>query len=87
MRQIKLSGRERAVLRAIDFATGTPGDELLEITNLVPEDLVDTLNGLIGIGFAEVAPYAERTSVETFRGALFEVNPSYALELREALRR
>lgn len=87
MKQIKLSGRERTVLRAIDFSTGTTGQEILEHSRLEPEDLVDILNGLMDVGFAEVIPYAEHTSIETFATALFEVNPSYALELRAAMAR
>jgi hypothetical protein len=85
MKQIKLTGRERAVLRSIDFSAGTLGEELLDRTRLEPEDLVDVLNGLITVGYAEVVPYAEHTSLETFRAAIFDVNPSYALQLREAL--
>ena len=85
MKQIKLSGRERSVLRAIDFATGTLGDELLDRTKLGPDDLVDVLNGLITVGYAEMRPYGEATSVETFRETMFDVNPSYALQLREAI--
>jgi hypothetical protein len=85
MKQIKLSGRERTVLRAIDFSTGTVGEELLERTKLEPDDLVDVLNGLMTVGYAEMRPYAESTSLETFRETVFEVNPSYALQLREAM--
>ena len=85
MKQIKLSGRERTVLRAIDFSTGTVGSDLLERTKLQAEDLVDILNGLMTVGYAEVRPYAESTSVETFRDSMFDVNASYALQLREAL--
>ena len=85
MKQIKLSGRERTVLRAIDFATGTSGEELLERTKLAPEDLVDVLNGLMTVGYAEMRPYAEHTSIETLRETTFDVNPSYALQLREAM--
>jgi DNA-binding MarR family transcriptional regulator len=62
MKQIKLSGRERAVLRAIDFSTGTLGQDLLEHTRLQPEDLVDILNGLMDVGYAEVVPFSEHTS-------------------------
>jgi hypothetical protein len=85
MKEIKLSGRERTVLRAIDFSTGTIGHELLDRTNLAPEDLVDVLNGLMTVGYAEMRPYGEATSMETFRETHFDVNPSYALQLREAL--
>jgi len=85
MKKIKLSGRERTVLRAIDFATGTSGEEMLERTKLAPEDLVDVLNGLMTVGYAEMRPYAEHTSIETLRETMFDVNPSYALQLREAM--
>ncbi len=85
MKEIKLSGRERAVIRAIDFTTGTLGADILARTNIQAEDLVDVLNGLIGSGYAEVVPYAENTTMEQMPEALFEVNPSYALDLKEAL--
>jgi hypothetical protein len=87
MREIKLSGRERTVLRAIDFSTGTVGQEILERTQLEPEDLVDTLNALLSVGYAEAVPYMEGTTLEAFRTSMFEVNPSFALELREAMMR
>jgi DNA-binding MarR family transcriptional regulator len=87
MKHIKLSGRERAVLRYIDWATGTNGDELLDCTKIEPEDLVDVLNGLMEVGYVEMMPYAEHTDLDTFREKTFEVNPSYALELRAAMQR
>ena len=87
MKQIKLSGRERAVLRVIDFSSGTPGQEILERTNISAEDLVDILNGLMDAGYAEMVPYAEHTDEATLPTAVFEVNPSYALELRAAMSR
>ncbi|MDB6154318.1 MAG: hypothetical protein JWL90_2771 [Chthoniobacteraceae bacterium] len=87
MKQIKLSGRERAVVRAMDFTNGSVGEELLYRTNLDPEDLVDTLNALVGLGYAEMVPPAEETTVAEFRTVLFEMNPSYAFELRAAIAR
>jgi len=87
MKQIKLTGRERTVLRYIDFATGTSGAELLESTRLDPEDLVDVVNALMEIGYAQMEPYGESTDAATFRDQLFEVNPSYALELKAAMLR
>jgi len=87
MKQIKLTGRERTVLRHIDFAMGTTGEELLDRTRLEAEDLVSTLNGLMEVGFAQMEPYAEATDEVTFRDKLFEVNPSYAQELRTAMAR
>ncbi len=85
MKEIKLSGRERAVLRAIDFAIGTSGEDILTRTRIEEQDLVDVLNGLIDTGYAEVVPYAESITIEGFQSVMFEVNPSYALQLREAL--
>ena len=87
MKQIKLSGRERTVLRHIDFSNGTTGEELIERTRLEPEDLVAVLNALMEVGYAEMNPYAEQTDEATFRDKVFEVNPSYALELRAAMSR
>ena len=85
MKQIKLTGRERSVLRVLDFSTGNTGDELLASSRLEPEDLVDVLNGLMGPGFLEVMPPAEETTVETFRESRFDINPSYAQELRAVM--
>lgn len=87
MKQIRLSGRERTVLRQIDFSCGTTGLDLIERTRLEPDDLVAVLNTLMSVGYAEMNPYAEETDEATFREKLFEVNPSYAQELRAAMAR
>lgn len=86
MKQIKLTGRERSVLRYIDWNCGTIGTELLEMTRLEPDDLVAVLNGLMEVGYVEMVPYAHQTDLETFREKTFEVNPGYALELKAAMR-
>ena len=85
MKQIKLTGRERSVLRVLDFSAGNTGEELLESARLEADDLVDVLNSLMGPGYLEMVPYAEEAKVETFRSARFDINPSYALELRAAM--
>jgi len=87
MKQIKLSGRERSVLRYIDFTSGSVGAELLENTKLETEDLVSVLNGLMSAGYVEMVPYAEETDEATVCEKTFEVNPSYAQELRAAMSR
>lgn len=87
MKVIKLTGRERTVLRAIDFANGTSGDEILEVTKLASEDLVDILNGLIEVGFVEPNPYSDSISASDIQTHSFEINPSYALELRKAMQK
>ena len=85
MKQIKITGRERSVLRVLDFSTGNTGEELLVSSRLEPEDLVDVLNGLMSPGYLEVVPSAEETTLGTFREARFDVNPSYAQELRAVM--
>jgi hypothetical protein len=87
MKEIKLSGRERAVLRYLDWSNGTPGVELLDLVKIDPGDLVDVLNGLMEAGYLETVPYVEQTTITAFRTQMFEVNPSYALDLRAAIRR
>ena len=87
MKHIKLSGREQAVLRAIDYASGSTGEEIHGITHIDTDELADILNGLCDAGYVEVFPYAEHVTPLTCPASRFEVNPSYALELKEALRR
>ena len=85
MKQIKLTGRERSVLRVLDFAAGNTGDELLESSRLEADDLVSVLSGLMGPGYIEMSPYAEEATLETFQLARFDINPSYAGEIRAAM--
>lgn len=85
MKQIKLTGRERSVLRVLDFSCGNTGEELLESSRLESDDLVSVLNSLMAPGFLEMDPYAEEATLETFFSARFDVNPSYAQELRAAM--
>lgn len=87
MKRIKLSGREATVVKAIDFSLGTPGAEVLERTNLVREDLVDTVNGLMDVGYVECMPTRDHIDDSCLDDTLLEVNPSYALALREALKK
>ena len=87
MKHIKLSGREQAVLRAIDYTSGSTGDEIREITHIDADELADILNGLCDAGYVEVFPYAEKVTFLSYATSRFEQNPSYALELKEALRR
>ena len=87
MKHIKLSGREQAVLRAIDYTSGSTGDEIRETTHIEGDELADILNGLCDSGYVEVFPYAEKVTFLSYATSRFEQNPSYALELKEALRR
>ena len=87
MRDIKLSGREAAIVRAIGFAESMLGAEILDSTRMEPEDVGDTLNGLIAAGFVETIPYAEQIDLAEMPTTAFEVNPAYVHELRVAIAR
>ena len=87
MKQIKLSGREMAVLRAIDYAVGSTGQEIQERTNIELCDVADILNGLCDVGYVEVVPDCKLVTIENYAASRFEVNPSYWQQLKEAMRR
>ena len=93
MKEIKLSGRERAVIKAIDESTGSTGAEIVERTKLDASDLLAMLNGLADVGYVEAfapnseLPFPAAVPEEQFLGTRFEVNPSYAMQLREAMKR
>ena len=87
MRRIKLSGRERSVLKSIGFAEGALGAELLEHTQMPPDEMTDVLNGLLAAGYVESKPYRDQMSVEEIPETNFEVNPGYVHELRESMAR
>ena len=79
--------REQAVLRAIGYGHGSTGPEIQTHTQIDEEDLVDILNGLCEVGYVEFFPATERMTAEKFRVSRIEVNPAYALQLKESLRR
>jgi len=87
MREIKLSGREVVVVRALGFALGQTGDELMENTKLDAEQLADVVNGLLSAGYVESVPYAESVPPEDLGKFTFETNPSFAQELKRAMGR
>ncbi len=87
MREIRLSGREEAVVKAIGFAAPVVGAEILDLTHMEPEDVGDTINGLIAAGFVEPIPYADQVDLAEMPVFSFEVNPAYSHDLRSALYR
>ena len=87
MKQIKLSGREMAVLRAIDYTVGSTGQEIQERTNIEGADVADILNGLCDVGYVEIYPDAKIVTFEIYAASRFEVNPSYWQQLKDAMRR
>lgn len=87
MKEIKLSGRELAVLRAIDYATGSTGGEIQERTQIDAGELPDVLNGLFDVGYVETFPIVESVTDENYATVRFEINPAYALQLKTAMKR
>ena len=87
MRNIKLTGREVAVIRAIGFSEAMNGAEIQNHTRLDPEDLTDTLNALMSAGFVESVPYAEQISMAEMPVTSFELNPGYIHGLKTAMLR
>ena len=87
MKRIKLSGREATVVRRLDFYDGTTGPELIEQTQMEMGDLLDIVNGLLEAGYLETRPFAEKLSAESLLRVVIEVNPAFAQDLRESMRR
>jgi hypothetical protein len=85
MREVRLSGREVAVVRALGFAESMLGAEILDTTHMELEDVSDTLNGLIAAGLVETIPYSEQIDMAEMPATAFEVNPAYVHELRQAI--
>jgi hypothetical protein len=87
MRSIKLSGREATVVRAIGFCDAALGADLQDLTRMELDDIASTINSLISAGFVESIPYSETVDLAELPVTSFEVNPAFARELKEALRR
>ena len=87
MRRIKLSGRERAVLKALGFAEAMLGQQIGEYTQIQPDDLTDVLNALLAAGYVESNPYREQVTSTEMPTVEFEVNPAYAHELKSSMQR
>jgi len=84
MKTLKFSGRETSVIRAIDFATGTIGAEILVKTRIDAEDVLDILNSLLDAGFIETnPPQQEHVAPKALYHTIFEINPAYAHDLRK----
>jgi len=87
MRQIKLTGREITIMRALGFTEPMLGSEIQDHARMELEDITDTLNSLISAGFVESIPYTEAVQLADVSVTSFEVNPAYVHELREAMLR
>jgi hypothetical protein len=85
MRQVKLTGREATVVRAIGFTESMLGAEIQDYVRMETEDVTDTLNSLLSAGFVESIPYSEQIQMAEMPVTAFEVNPAYAHQLKQAL--
>ncbi len=85
MRQVKLTGREASVVRAIGFAESMLGAEIQDYVRMESDDVTDTLNSLMSAGFVESIPYAEQVQIAEMPVTAFELNPAYTHELKRAL--
>jgi DNA-binding MarR family transcriptional regulator len=86
MKQLKFSGREASILRAIDFTNGTLGAEIVVRTRIEPEEALDILNSLLDSGYIETnPPQQEHVERKAFYMMMFEVNPAFIHQLRKSL--
>lgn len=87
MRNIKLTGREATVVRAIGFAEAMIGTDVQDHTRMEADDLTDTLNSLMSAGFVESVPFYDQVELAQMPVTAYELNPAYAHELKLALLR
>lgn len=87
MRQIKLTGREATIIRAIGYTEPVAGAEIQEFTRMEPEDVTDALNSLLSAGFVESVPFCEQVAMADMPVTMFEINPSYVHGIKLACAR
>ena len=85
-REINLNGGEITILKTLGLS-GAPvaGKIFLEqMEEMEPGELIDTLSGLLSMGYILSNRVYVRT-MEDIERAFFHVNPSYASDLRDVL--
>lgn len=86
-RDIHLDGGEISIIKALGIGSGEMnGVDLMARLggDLVPAELIDTLKGLISMGYIEADKNAFYNA-EDLGTVFFRVNSGYAKDLREAL--
>ena len=85
-RDINLDGTEISVIKALGFGnTETTGADLIERCSDLPiAELIDCLQGLMGIGYV-VADKSGFYKKEDMEKVYFRVNSGYMKDLRDAL--
>jgi hypothetical protein len=86
-REINLDGGEISVIKALGVGSGEMnGEDLMAriAGDLVPAELIDTLKGLMTMGYVEADKNAFYNS-EDLKRIHFRVNSGYSKDLREAI--
>jgi len=86
-REINLDGGEISVIKALGVGSGEMnGEDLMTRLggDLVPAELMDTLKGLMMMGYVE-ADKSSFYNTEDLKVVHFRVNSGYSKDLREAL--
>lgn len=85
-REIKLDGGEITVLKTLGLSgTQLQGEILLErMEGMESGEVIDTINGLIELGYV-LSSKVNLRSVEDVQRTLLRVNPSYSRDLKDAL--
>jgi hypothetical protein len=86
-REIKLSGGEISILKALGFSGTQLNGKLLlsRIGEMETAELLDTLNGLISLGYVNSSKI-NVTNIHDVERSSFRINASYARDLRDSLR-
>ena len=84
-RELNLDGGEISVIKAIGLSgSEVSGEELMKrCPELVPAELIDTLQGLIQLGYVEADP-SHFHDAEDLKRVSLHVNSGYAKDLRES---
>jgi hypothetical protein len=85
-KELNLDGGEIAIIKAIGLSgSDIRGDDLMErVPDAGVSELIDTLKGLISVGFIE-ADKSNFYDEEDLKNVSFHVNSGYAKELKEAM--
>jgi hypothetical protein len=86
-RELNLSGGEIALLKTMGLSGAHIFGKLLveRVGDMETAEFLDTLEGLISLGYVLSDKVSLRT-MEDVERAVFRVNPSYARDLRDAIR-
>ena len=83
--EIPLSGGEISILKTIGLTGGSlGGNELAKRVDMETAELIDSLDGLVGMGYVLANKSNVRTMEDVERSS-FRVNPAFGRQLRDAV--